>query len=66
MKKTVLICDRCGKEVRKLINEYVPYYYNIHGVVSHAFEICPLCAEELVEISKTFYSDRMLKEVGIK
>lgn len=66
MKKTVLICDRCEKEARELIGVYVPYYYNIHGVVSHAFEICPICAKELVEISKKFYSDRMLKEVGLK
>lgn len=66
MKKTIYICDRCGKEAMKLIGADVYYDYTIHGVISHSLELCPNCAKELVEISKKFYSERMLKELGLK
>ena len=63
MKKTIFYCDRCEKEMSKHHDVYVPYDLSIHGVVSHGFQICEDCAEEYIENSKKFYSERMWYEV---
>lgn len=63
MKKTILICDRCEKETPTLWDVYIPYGHTVHGVVSHGFQLCPLCTKFLIETSKAFYSERMLHEV---
>lgn len=64
MKKTIFICDRCGLETPTLWDTYIPYKCAIHGIVSHGFQLCPLCAKKLIETSKSFYSKSMMKAVG--
>jgi len=64
MKKTIFICDRCGKETPTLCDTYIPYKTSIHGIVSHGFQLCPLCTKKYIEISKEFYSELMKNELA--
>ena len=64
MKKTILICDRCEKETPTLWDVYIPYSHTIHGVISKAFQLCPICTKEYLINSIMFFSERMLNEVG--
>lgn len=59
MKKTVYVCDRCGKEVGEcdLDNRFIPYDFQPYGLISKPLDLCHSCQAKWAEFGKCFLKE---------